>query len=74
MRNPFSLVVGITGLLRLALQTIDATNIYMHNVKHANDTATEMLQELNGLHFNLSCLDKLLKTEEAARPFDRASY
>ncbi len=69
----FSLVVGITGLLGLALQTIKATKIYVHNAKHAQDAATEMLQELDVLHFNLSRLDKLLKTEEAARPFDQTS-
>ncbi len=61
--DPFSLVVGITGLLGLALQTIKATKIYVHNAKHAKDAATEMLQELDILHFNLSRLDKLLKTE-----------
>ena len=68
--EPFSLVVGITGILGLALQIIEATKIYVHNAK---DAATQMLQELDIPHFTLSRLDKLLKTEEAARPFDQTS-
>lgn len=72
MMDPFSLVVGMTGL-GLAVQTIEATKAYVHSAKHAKDTTTEMLQELNALHFNLSRLDKLLKIEEAARPFDQTS-
>ncbi|CAF9932835.1 hypothetical protein IMSHALPRED_009001 [Imshaugia aleurites] len=71
--DPFSLVVGITGLLSLASQTIKLTKAYVQSTKHAKDTATEMLQELDVLHFNLSHLDKLLKSEEVARPFDPTS-
>ena len=73
MMDPFSLVVGISGLLGLAGQTIKVTRVYVHSARHAKDTATQMLQELDILHFNLSRLDKLLKTGEAARPLDQTS-
>lgn len=71
--DPFSLVVGITGLIGLTGQTIKVTKAYLHSVKHAKETVAEMLQELEILYFNLSPLDKLLKTKEAARHFDQTS-
>ena len=71
--DPFSLVVGITGLIGLTGQTIKVTKGYLHSVKHAKETVAEMLQELEILYFNLSRLDKLLKTKEAARHFDQTS-
>lgn len=72
--DPFSLTVGIAGLLGLAAQTVKVTKAFIHSAKHAKDSATEMLQELDVLHFNLSRLEKLLKSENEAGPsFDDTS-
>lgn len=66
--DPFSLTVGIAGLLGLAAQTLKVTKAFLHSANHAKDSALEILQELDVLHFNLSRLARLLETENKAGP------
>ncbi|KAI4249429.1 MAG: hypothetical protein L6R42_008994, partial [Xanthoria sp. 1 TBL-2021] len=64
--DPFSLTVGVAGLLALTAKTIKATRLYCHEARHAKEAASELLVELDVLHFNLSHLDNLLKRDTAA--------
>ncbi|KAL8729051.1 MAG: hypothetical protein Q9166_004968 [cf. Caloplaca sp. 2 TL-2023] len=61
--DPLSLTVGIVALLDLTSKIIKVTKIYCHEARYAKEAAGELLAELDILHFNLSHLDKLLKTD-----------
>ncbi|KAL8979378.1 MAG: hypothetical protein Q9205_005271 [Flavoplaca limonia] len=61
--DPFSLSVGVAGLLTLTTKIIRAARSYCHESKHAKEAAGELLAELDVLHFNLSQLDQLLKRD-----------
>ncbi|KAL8786768.1 MAG: hypothetical protein Q9213_002589 [Squamulea squamosa] len=61
--DPFSITVGVSSLLALAAKTIEIANRYCHEARHAREAARELLVELDVLHYNLSQLDKLFKTE-----------
>ena len=72
--DPLSLAACIAGLVSLAGATLDVTKPYIREVRHGRETAEEFLQELGILHFNLSRLDKFLRTEnEAIGYFDDTS-
>ena len=74
MTDPFSIAVGVTSLVALAAQTITVTHKYVQDVRQGKDRAEQLLQELNVLHFNLSRLDQLTKSNvETARQFDNTS-
>ncbi|KAL8949723.1 MAG: hypothetical protein Q9222_004199 [Ikaeria aurantiellina] len=61
--DPFSVAVGVIGLIGLAAKTIKVTKLYVHETNHAKEAASELLKELEVLHFNLSKLDKLLEDD-----------
>ena len=61
--DPFSLSVGIAGLLTLTTKIIRAARSYCQEAKHAKEAASELLAELNVLYINLSQLDQLLKRD-----------
>ncbi|KAL8724912.1 MAG: hypothetical protein Q9181_006621, partial [Wetmoreana brouardii] len=61
--DPLSLTVGVSGLVGLAAEAIKATSIYIKKAKRAKEAASELLVELEALHFNLSRLDNLLKAD-----------
>ena len=74
MTDPFSIVVGIAGLLGVAAQTLRLARTYVDEVRHRDEAAAEFLKELNVLHFNLSRLDHFLNREsDGARHFDNTS-
>ena len=74
MTDPFSIVVGIAGLLGVAAQTLRLAKIYVDEVRHRDEAAAEFLKELNVLHFNLSRLDHFLNREsDGVRHFDSTS-
>ncbi|KAL8673746.1 MAG: hypothetical protein Q9168_001853 [Polycauliona sp. 1 TL-2023] len=64
--DPFSITVGVTGLLALTAKTVQVTRSYCHQAKHAKEAASELLAELDVLHWNLSRLDHLLKNDITA--------
>ncbi|KAL8992921.1 MAG: hypothetical protein Q9169_006740, partial [Polycauliona sp. 2 TL-2023] len=64
--DPFSVSVGVAGLLALAAKTIQATKSYCHEARHAKEAASELLVELDVLHWNLSQLDRLLRHDTSA--------
>lgn len=72
--DPFSLTVGIAGILTLAAQTAKVARAFVNSAKHAKDSAKEMLQELDVLRSNLSRLEKFLKTgNQVGQSFDGTS-
>ena len=74
MTDPFSIAVGVTSLVALTVQTITVTHEYVREARHGKEKAEQLLQELNVLHFNLSRLDRLMKSNvETARQFDDTS-
>ncbi|KAL8836267.1 MAG: hypothetical protein Q9176_006416 [Flavoplaca citrina] len=70
--DPFSLSVGVAGLLTLTTKIIRAARSYCHEAKHAKEAAGELLAELDVLYFNLSQLDQLLK-RDASTSFSNTS-
>lgn len=70
--DPFSLSVGVAGLLTLTAKTIRAARSYCQEAKHAKEAASELLAELDVLYFNLSQLDQLLK-RDARNSFSNTS-
>ena len=70
--DPFSLSVGVAGLLTLTTKIIRAARSYCQEAKHAKQSAGELLAELDVLYFNLSQLDQLLK-RDASTSFSNTS-
>ncbi|KAL8648041.1 MAG: hypothetical protein Q9226_006165 [Calogaya cf. arnoldii] len=64
--DPFSVTVGVAGLLALTAKTIQATRSFCHEARHAKELANELLGELGVLQFNLSQLGNLLRRDTAA--------
>lgn len=65
--------VGVVGL-QCCRPGAYACQTYIDEVKHGKEAAAEFMKELGVLHFNLSRLDQILKSEdEAARHFDDTS-
>jgi hypothetical protein len=56
--DPFSITVGIVGLLNVATQTLTLAKTYVDEVKHGKEAAVEFMNELNVLHSNISRLDR----------------
>ncbi len=74
MTDPFSIIVGVAGLLGVAAQTLRLAKTYVDEVRYRDEAAAEFLKELNVLHFNLSRLDQFLSHEsDGARHFDNTS-
>ncbi|KAL8715136.1 MAG: hypothetical protein Q9220_001093 [cf. Caloplaca sp. 1 TL-2023] len=61
--DPFSVSVGVIGLVGLAAKTIKITKLYVRGTNHAKEEADELLRELEVLYFNLTKLDKLLQED-----------
>ena len=72
--DPFSLAVGISGLVALTAQTLKLTQQYFHGVKHASEAANSLATELQLLHNALSRLVDFLHNDSAKRQsFDETS-
>ena len=72
--DPFSLAVGISGLVALTAQTLKLTHQYLHGIKHASGAASALATELQLLHNNLCRLDGFLRSDAAKRQsFDETS-
>lgn len=63
--DPFSITVGIAGLLSLVAKTLSLTNDYVSRVKNAKDSVATLVTELETLRSNLSSLDTLLRSDTA---------
>lgn len=72
--DPFSLAVGISGLVALTAQTLRLTQQYIHGVKHASEAANALALELQVLHDIFCRLDGFLRSDAAERQsFDETS-
>ena len=72
--DPFSIVVGISGLVALTAQTLKLTQQYFHGVKHASEAASSLATELELLHDAFCRLDKFLRGDSAKKQsFDETS-
>lgn len=63
--DPFSLAVGITGLLGVITSTLSLTKDYFDGVKNASKAAAALAKELDILHHNLLRLDEFLRSDSA---------
>ncbi|KAL8897576.1 MAG: hypothetical protein Q9207_007148 [Kuettlingeria erythrocarpa] len=61
--DPFSVIVGVAGLLGLVAKTIELTRSYVHGSKSARKAAEELSHMLQTLQSILSQLDKHLKND-----------
>ncbi|KAL9042346.1 MAG: hypothetical protein Q9214_003810 [Letrouitia sp. 1 TL-2023] len=61
--DPFSIAIGLTSLVSLTGQTLKIARSYVHGVKHGREAATEFLNELNVLQWNLERLDDFLRSK-----------
>ena len=72
--DPFSLAVGISGLVGLTAQTLKLTHQYLHGIKHASEAASALATELQLLQTVLRRLDVFLRSDEAkSQSFDHTS-
>lgn len=68
--DPFSLAVGISGLLTLSASVLKLAQQYFHGIRHAGEAASE----LQLLHDVLCRLDGFLRSDSAKRQsFDDTS-
>lgn len=58
--DPFSITVGVAGLLVLVSETIKLSRDYVKGVRHATEAANELLDVLEILHSTLYRLDEFL--------------
>lgn len=63
--DPFSLAVGVSGLITLIAQTLKLTQKYVHGVRDANKAAAGLRSELEILHSNLLHLEEFLRSDKA---------
>ena len=63
--DPFSLAVGISGLVTLTAQTLKLIQQYFNGVRHASETANSLATELQLLHNALYCLVDFLRSDSA---------
>ncbi|KAL9123429.1 MAG: hypothetical protein Q9187_000030 [Circinaria calcarea] len=63
--DPFSLAVGITGLIGLIAKTLTLTKEYFDGARNASKAAAALAKELDILYSNLSRLDEFLRSENA---------
>lgn len=61
--DPFSLSVGIAGLVGLVAKALAVTKDYLSKVKHAKESVVTLIIELEALQSNLSSLDELLRSD-----------
>ena len=62
--DPFSITIGISGLIGLVARAITVTEKYVHEARHAKEAASDMIIQLNALRFNLTKLEELLKADD----------
>lgn len=65
MMDPFSLAVGVSGLITLIAQTLKLTQKYVHGVRDASKSAAGLRDELEILHSNLLRLEEFLRSDKA---------
>lgn len=63
--DPFSLAVGVSGLVSLIAQTLKLTQKYVNGVRDASKAAAGLRNELEILHSNLLHLDEFLRSDTA---------
>ena len=63
--DPFSISVGVVGLITFVSQSIKVTRSYYVSVKEGSRAATELLITLETLHATLIRLGKLISDDEA---------
>jgi hypothetical protein len=61
--DPFSLSVGIAGLVGLVAKALAVTKDYLSKVKRAKESVIALIIELEALQLNLSSLDVLLRSD-----------
>ena len=72
--DPFSVTVGIAGLVALSAQTLKLAQQYYLGVKHANEAAHSLATELQLLNDALCRLDGFLRSDSAkTQSFDESS-
>jgi hypothetical protein len=74
--DPFSISVGVAGLVALVGQTLSITKGYLSSIKHKKDSVVTLVTELEALQFNLSSLDAFLRSDSVrvhALAFQRTS-
>ena len=72
--DPFSIAVGISGLVALTAQTLKLTQQYFHGVKHASEAAASLATELQLLHNAFCRLVEFLHSDGAKKQsFDETS-
>jgi hypothetical protein len=74
--DPFSISVGVAGLVALTAQTLSIAKDYLSSIKHKNDLVITLVTKLEALQFNLSSLDAFLRSDSVrkhALAFQRTS-
>jgi hypothetical protein len=74
--DPFSITVGVAGLVALVAQTLSIAKDYLSSIKHKKELAITLVTELEALQFNLSSLDAFLGSDSVraqALAFERTS-
>lgn len=64
--DPFSVAVGVTGLVGLTGQILKIARSYVHEVKNRREAATDFLNELDVLQWNLERLDEFLRSKSGS--------
>ncbi|KAK3168586.1 hypothetical protein OEA41_005034 [Lepraria neglecta] len=65
MGEPFSLVTGVAGLVKLCLEVAAISQEYVHGVRRASKDVEEFLQELSAFTCVLQQFEEALKKDEA---------
>ena len=65
--DPFSIVVGVAGLVTLVTQTLNLTTNYISGVKHSSRAASDLAKELEVLRSILMRLDAFLGEESSKK-------
>ena len=63
--DPFSLAVGISGLVALTAQTLKLTSTYLDGVRTSSKAAAALATELQTLQSTLARLEEFLRSENA---------
>ena len=63
--DPFSISVGIAGLVGLTATTLKYTRSYLNGVRDAKNSIAALITELEALQSNLSSLDEFLRGNSA---------
>lgn len=65
--DPFSLAVGIAGLVGLVAKTVKVSTLFVKEARRGQEAAAELLKELDVLSFNLQRLDEFLRSTDQLR-------